>query len=203
MNAVDRGAEDGEFSAVHVEGVTVLVSSEGVAERSGQGVRIVRAGGLHNCHQAAGRFEDLDPTVIADDSVAANHECFSGADRDAGVLRAKTDDLVEIVLAETVPCITKCGVDSEKRLTVTPETTDVHPGILHWSSVAGLERVCGSKMVWSLSPGSRVASESSGEASTADPRCRTGTRSCRWSGVGDPRVGHVWLCRREVDAMRR
>jgi hypothetical protein len=86
--AVEYSAEDGELATAHFQRVTVVVFHVGVAKRSGQHVRIVRAGGLHEC-QAARRLENLDPTVIADYPISADEDCPPSADGDTGVLRAR------------------------------------------------------------------------------------------------------------------
>jgi hypothetical protein len=86
---------------------------------------------LHECHAAAGRRKDLDPAVVTDDPVCADDDCSPGADRDAGVLRAEPDDLVELGVAKAQPGITKCGVDSKKRFTIGPEPTNVYPPVMH------------------------------------------------------------------------
>src|SRR6266581_556684 len=132
---VDCRAEDRELATAYHQHVTVVVLIVGVPERPGQHVRIVRAAGLHDGDATVRRREDLDPAVIADDPVRANEDCPSGADRDAGVLRDESDDLIELVVAEAVPRITKCGVDSEKRLTVGPQPANMRPRLAHYSSI--------------------------------------------------------------------
>src|ERR1039457_5071611 len=134
-STVDCSTEDGELATAHLQRVTVFVVNFWIVERSGQYVRIVRTAGLHDCHETARRRKYLDPAVVTDDPIYANEDCPSGADRDAGVPWVESDDLIELVVAKALPCITKCGIDSEKRFTVGPEPTNVYPRIVHWSSV--------------------------------------------------------------------
>src|SRR5690348_15600717 len=137
---VGCGTEDGELAAADVQRAAVFVVSVWVLECPGQRVRIVRAGGLHDGHPAAGRLEDLHPAVVTDDCVGADDSGSTAADSYAGVLRAESDDLAELVAAEALPCITKCGVESEKRFTVGPQPADVHPPVVHEFSITPLSR---------------------------------------------------------------
>ena len=129
--AVDGSAEDGELAAAHPQRLTVFIVSVGVIERSGQRVRILQAAGLHDCHLAAHGLKNLDPAVVADDPIATDKDCPPGADRDPGVLPAMPDDLIEVVLAKALPSIPERGIDSEKRLTVSPEPANVRPQVVH------------------------------------------------------------------------
>jgi hypothetical protein len=119
-----------------VKRVADVVLGVGVVERPGQDVRIVRTGGLDDRQETARRLEDLDPAVITDDAVSADDDRSPVPDRDAGVLQAEFDDLVELVVTEAVPRTTKRGVDREKRLAVGPEPADVHPRASHRFSIA-------------------------------------------------------------------
>jgi hypothetical protein len=114
------GTEDGELATADLQHVALFIVNVRIVGRSGQHLRIVRTGGLHNGHETPRRLEDLDPAVVAYDSVSADEDCSSGANRDAGVLQAESDDLVELLVAKALPCLTQCGVDSEKRFTIGP-----------------------------------------------------------------------------------
>src|SRR5215831_3323193 len=131
---VEDSTEDGEFAAAHVQRVPGLVVNVWVAQRPGQHVRIVRAGGLHDRHQTA-RRKHFDPAVVADFPISADKDCPPGTDRDTGVVRAEPDDLAELVVAQAVPGITKGGIDSEKRFTVGPQTANMDPRVAHWFSI--------------------------------------------------------------------
>jgi hypothetical protein len=77
--------------------------------------------------------KDLDPAVISDHPICAHEDCPPDADGDgdAGVLPAEQYDLVVVVVAVAVPDVAKCRVDSEKRIAVGPEPTNVYPPVAH------------------------------------------------------------------------
>lgn len=142
---IERSTEDGELATAHLQRVTVLVFSVWVAESAGQQVRIIWARGLHDCQQAVRRLKDFDPAIVANDPISANQDCSPGADGDTGVLRAEADDLVELVVAKALPCITKGGIDSEKRFPVGPESANVYPRAVHWFSITAAAAARGPK----------------------------------------------------------
>jgi hypothetical protein len=66
-------------------------------------------------------------TVVADDPFCADENRPPAADRNTGDLPAERDDLVEVVIAMTMPDTAKRCVESEERLPVGPEPADVYP----------------------------------------------------------------------------
>jgi hypothetical protein len=134
--AVGCGTEDDELAAADLQHAAVVVINLGVIVHPGQQIRIVRASRLDDCDLTARRREDFHPAVVTDYPVCADHSCASAADPDRGVLRAEFDDPAELVVAEAVPSITKCGVDSEERFTVCPQSANVHPPVAHELSIA-------------------------------------------------------------------
>jgi hypothetical protein len=100
--------------------VTLVIIGVGIAQRFGQQIRVVGTGRLDNRDSAVLGLEDLHPTVVADDSVCPEDYRPTGADRNAGVLRAKTDDLVVPVVAEASPGAPQTSVDSKERIAIDP-----------------------------------------------------------------------------------